>query len=346
MNPNSKNLSRTPVGVLGSGYFGTAIANLLAYNKDVIMYVYNYSTLTTIESTRLSAEQQLAPNILTTNSIQYVADNCELIFCIVPSEFFRSYIQKIAPFLKRNHILVHGTKGLEIDWPNRGELSRQNIFTMSEIISSETNIKSIGCISGPNLAKELAQKQPAGIVVASQYQNVIDSVREALHSHNFFVFDNKDMFGTELCGVLKNAIAIAVGFVSGLNYGYNTKGLLISRGLIEMIRIGKVLGADIKTFIGVAGIGDLVATCMSTNSRNHSLGYKLAMGHKLDDILANNSQAIEGLNTVKVIHSLAKNYNIKTTITETMYGLLYNNASIELTKQRLFQNIMTEGVDC
>jgi glycerol-3-phosphate dehydrogenase (NAD(P)+) len=346
MNPNSKNLYKRPVGVIGSGYFGTAIANLLAYNTDVIMYVYNDNTLELIKSTRISAEQQLSNNISITNSMQYIAEHSELLFCIVPSEFFKSYIKKVAPFLKQDHIIVHGTKGLEVNWPESGELSRKEIRTMSEIISSMTDIKNIGCISGPNLAKELAQKEPAGIVVASICQNVINKVREVLQSPNFLVFHTKDVLGTELCGVLKNAIAIAVGFITGLGYGCNTKGLVISQGLIEMIRIGRVLGADLNAFIGLAGIGDLVATCMSTNSRNHSLGYKLSTGYKLDYILNDKSQVIEGLNTVKVIHSLAKTYNIKTPITESMYGMIEKGISIEITKKRLLQNMMTaEDVD-
>lgn len=326
---NLKNLLNKPVGVLGSGYFGTAIANLLAHNAEVIMHVYSSDSLETIQKTGISAEQNLSEKITLTNSMQKIADECDVIFAIIPSEFFKSSIQQIAPYIKDNHIIIHGTKGLEVNFLNKENLSRENIRTMSEILSTETTCNKIGCISGPNLAKELAKGDPAGVVLASKNSEVLTIGKKYLGSPNFKVFNSTDIIGTELCGVLKNAIAIAIGFVSGMNYGYNTKGLIISLGLNEITLIGKKIGAESDSFIGVAGIGDLVATSFSTNSRNHSLGYKLATGHKLQDILNEKTQAIEGINTVKTLYFLAKNYHIDTPIISTLYKLLFENMSTE-----------------
>jgi glycerol-3-phosphate dehydrogenase (NAD(P)+) len=146
MNSILKNSSNRPVGVIGAGYFGTAIANLLAYNAEVLMYVYSDTALKAMQETRISAEQNLSRKVSLTNSMQKVALECEVIFIIVPSEFFKSYIQQLSPFLEKNHILIHGTKGLEVDYQDLDQFSRKNIRTMSEILSGETNCNKIGLL--------------------------------------------------------------------------------------------------------------------------------------------------------------------------------------------------------
>ena len=335
---SSKNTSNNLVGVIGAGGFGTAIANLLAHHADVLLYVRKKEVADLIDRTRVSAGQILAPNVIPTTSLEDVTKYCKVIFPIIPSQGFRQLLQQLSPLLCQDHILIHGIKGLDVRWSHNSdndhletlpELTRDQVKTMSELITAETKVTQVGCIAGPNLATELAQGQLAAVVVASTSKIVMKTGQKLLRNDNFQVYTNNDILGVELCGALKNIIAIGAGCLSGLGYGENAKAFLISRGLVEMVHIGKAMGASVQPFLGLAGIGDLVATCSTKVSRNYTVGYRLAQGETLSQILNTTHLTAEGVYTVKVIRSLIPYYKMRAPITEMMYRILFEGLSVQ-----------------
>jgi glycerol-3-phosphate dehydrogenase (NAD(P)+) len=347
----SKKLFDRQVGVIGSGNFGTVIANMLAENSRVLMYVRSQATLEVIQKTRQHRGQEIHPNVQPTMSLEEVAVACDVIFPIVPSQHFRAMMKDLAPFLKPYHILIHGTKGFDLKLPEGQtidtveKLSRQEVRTMSEVIKEESVVVRVGCLAGPNLSKELAQKQPGATVVASPFHEVIQIGKRLLKNDRFNVYENPDLVGIELAGIIKNIIAIASGALSGLGYGENAKGLLVSRGAVEMVYLGRALGGNTKAFLGVAGIGDLVTTCNSPMSRNFTVGYRLAKGEKLKDILADMEEIAEGVHTVKIAKKCADFYNVRALITETLYRVLFQNLSVRDALQYLMRYPLNVDID-
>ena len=257
MDMDSKIISEQPVAVLGGGSFGTAVANILAMNSKVMFYVRNQDSFEMMKAERRNNSIPIHENVHPTNDLEQTADQCSILFPVVPSSGFRDLIKQLSTHLHPYHLLIHGTKGLdlieEVDHTGDSPLSRNQVKTMSEVIQEESVVVQIGCLAGPNLAVELAKGQPAATVVASHYEQVIKDGQRLLRNNNFQVYGNSDLIGIELCGVLKNIIAIASGALSGLGFGENARALLISRGLIEMIHIGRVLGRRYKSIYGPCG---------------------------------------------------------------------------------------------
>lgn len=334
---NSKKASSNKVGVIGAGNFGTAVANLLAINNDVLLYTRKLVS----REEHAQKKAPLADNVQLTSDLKGVTERCDVLYLIVPAAVFREVTQQLAPFLREDHILIHGTKGLDVRWPegsrDTATLTREEVKTMGEILLEETCVQRIGCISGPNLAGELAERQPAATVLASTSDEVIRIGQKLLRSDLFQVYSSHDRFGTELCGVLKNIFAIVAGASRGLGHGENAKAFLISRGIVEMVYIGKALGATIKPFVGLSGIGDLVATCSSPLSRNHTVGYRLAKGEKLPDVLKSMGQVAEGISTVRVVRNLMKHYNMRVPITELTYRILFEDLDMNQALQYLMK---------
>ena len=329
---SSTNISHKFVGVIGAGSFGTAIANILAEKSRVLLYVRDKVKADIIKESGKIGTHELSDQIKITNEISDIGEQCEIIFPIVPSTNFRSMIKTLSPFLKPYHILIHGTKGLDFTAPEEGvksELSRAHVKTMSEVILEETSVLRVGCLAGPNLSKELEEKQPAATVIASRFEEVIDAGQKLLKNDRFLVYGSSDLIGIELCGVLKNIIAIGTGAVSGMGLGENSKAMLISRGMVEMIYIGNALGGNTKAFLGLAGVGDLVATCSSKLSRNFTVGYRLAKGETLDQIIASMEEVAEGVNTIRIIKQLSESYKIRVPITETLHKIIDGEMTIE-----------------
>ncbi|MFY0626973.1 MAG: NAD(P)-dependent glycerol-3-phosphate dehydrogenase [Reichenbachiella sp.] len=330
----SKNTPDRVVGVIGAGSFGTAVANILAQKSDVLLFVRDKEKALLIKETRLSSNQTLEESIEVITDLAEVGKRCEVIFPVVPSANFRQMIKELAPYLRPYHVLIHGTKGLDlnVDHLKKGSttvLTRDHVKTMSEVIREETPVLRVGCLAGPNLAKEIADRQPAATVVASHFEEVIDIGQRLLKNDRFLVYGNNDLIGIELCGVLKNIIAIGAGVVSGSGFGENTRSLLISRGMVEMIHIGNALGGNTKAFLGLAGVGDLVATCTSKLSRNFTVGHRLSQGETIEEIMSSMEEVAEGINTINIIHQLADNYNIRVPITETLYKILQGKMTVK-----------------
>lgn len=341
-----------PVGVLGAGSFGTAIANLLALNADVLLFSRKPEIVEAINQTHTHLGVSLSPRIRATGDLEELAKRCLLIYPIVPSNSFREMVQSLAPYLRPHHIVIHGTKGLDIRGMEEADLkrpgislSRQQVRTMSEVLMEESSVVRVGCLSGPNLAAEMMAGQPAATLVGSRFREVIQAGQSSLNSHKFHVFGSYDILGAELAGALKNIIALGSGVLGGLGWGRNIQGLLIARGLAEMIYFGKALGASSQAFVGVAGIGDLVATATSVNSRNYSFGLRLAKGETAEAIRTTMPELAEGVRTLHIAHALAKHYKLHVPITDTLYAVVFENFPIEKALEYLMAYPYSVDVD-
>ncbi len=330
-----KNTSNSkPIGVVGAGSFGTAVSNILAEkNQRVILYVRTPEKTKELNETRVSSGHQLNDRVEVTNDLQYIGSECDVIFPVVPSANFRAMMKQLSPFLRPYHILIHGTKGfdLNVDRSKISEhnpLSRDHVRTMSEVIKEESCVVRIGCMAGPNLAREISEKKPAATVIASHFDEVIRVGQQLLKNDRFLIYGSNDLIGIELCGILKNIIAVGAGTISGLDLGENAKALFISRGLVEMVHIGKTLGGNAQAFLGLAGVGDLVATSSSKLSRNFTVGTRLAKGENITDIIASMEEVAEGVKTINIINELSQTYKVRCPITETLYRIINNEMTV------------------
>ncbi|MEO9476541.1 MAG: NAD(P)H-dependent glycerol-3-phosphate dehydrogenase [Cyclobacteriaceae bacterium] len=328
----SKNTSK-PVGVVGAGSFGTAIANILAEKNDVILYAHRKEKADEISKSRKSAGQSLSENIEVSHDIEKVGRTCDVIFPIVPSANFRSMMKELSPYLKPYHILIHGTKGFDQNVGKakiggNNKLSREHIRTMSEVIIEESSVVRVGCLAGPNLARELSEHKPAATVVASHFDEVIRMGQSLLKNDRFLIYGSNDLIGIELCGILKNIIAVGAGTIAGLDLGENSRSLFISRGLVEMVHIGKALGGNAQAFLGLAGVGDLIATSASSLSRNYTVGYRLAKGESVAEIIESMEEVAEGVKTISIINEMSKTYKVRCPITETLYRIINGEMTV------------------
>lgn len=324
-----------PVGVIGAGSFGTAVANLLAENGEVLFYSRRQDAVDSINKDRINNGQTIHSNITATSNLEEIAERCYLLFPSVSSDVFRTVIKTMSPFLHPDHIMIHCTKGFDIKL-EKGKtildkdvkLQPSDIYTMSKVILEESCVKRVGCMSGPNLAREIADMHPAATVIASKFDEVIREGENAIRSKRLQVYGNHDIYAVELAGVLKNSMALAAGALGGLGYGQNAMAFLITRGMGEIIRLATAMGANKQTFLGLAGIGDLVATCTSPLSRNYTVGARLAKGETLEQIIASSTEVAEGIKTVSISKKLADATDIKVPIIQTIYRVLFENLNV------------------
>lgn len=326
MKETDDNLFRT-VGVIGAGSFGTAIANLLSENVNVLLYSRHDEQIKQINETHYTGSIQLSPRIQAIGDLEELTSTCRLIFPIVPSSTFREMMKGLAPYLRPYHFLIHGTKGFDLTGDTEKNIHPSQVHTLSEVITQESVVIRTGCLGGPNLAAELHEGQPAATVIGSRFEEVIDVGRRVLQSSRFHVFGTHDILGAELAGALKNAIAIGSGVLAGLGLGKNMQALLITRGLTEMIYFGKALGATPHAFLGTAGIGDLIATATSEKSRNFSLGFRLAAGETLRTVQSEMPELAEGVRTLRTIRDVGRYYKINTPITNLLYRVVFDGLS-------------------
>jgi len=346
-----RNLSEKPVGVIGAGNFGSAIANILSSQTKVLLYARDEKIVNHILDKRENRGHTFNANVTPTNDLALLASQCDVIFPIVPSAHFRGMMKTLSPYLHPYHILIHGTKGFDLKIPegqtleNIKTLSRDQVKTMSEVIREESVVVRVGCLAGPNLSKELALRQPSATVVASPFHEVIQIGKKLLRNDRFQVYGNNDLVGVEMAGVLKNIIAIASGALSGLGFGENAKGLLISRGAVEMIYLGRALGGNTKAFLGLAGIGDLVTTCNSPMSRNFTVGYRLAKGETLTQILSGMEEVAEGINTIRIVKKCADYYKVRAPITDRLYKVLFEGMTVPEALEHLMRYPLDVDID-
>ncbi|MEY2905097.1 MAG: hypothetical protein RJA52_1113 [Bacteroidota bacterium] len=311
-------MEKIKVGVLGAGSFGLAISQLLSFNSEVLLYSRN-------EISFQPSQSNFLQKIKFTSDPEEVTEKCRLIFPIVPSSVFRELMKNFGPHLKPYHFLIHGTKGFDVQWPDDRIITRKNVATMSEVIHQETCVTRVGCLSGPNLAVEIIAGQPTATLIGSKFKEVIEVGKKVLQSPKFHVFGSNDILGAEVAGALKNVIAIGSGILTGKGLGKNLQAMLITRGLTEMVYFGKAFGATNAAFFGTAGIGDLVATATSQNSRNFTFGFLLGQGKNKEEIEKEMPELAEGVGTLQVAVGLAKFYNLKIPIIETIYKIVFEN---------------------
>lgn len=315
-------------GVIGVGSFGTAIANLLALNTDVLVFSRRKEVVDSINQKHLHNGVKLSTRIIATDSLEEISKQCTLIFPVVPSDKFRVMMQKLGPHLRPYHILIHGTKGFDLKDITLEDITKNkvlpaNICTMTEVILQESSVRRVGCLAGPNLAKEIMEGQPTATVIASHFDEVKELGKERLNSKLFHVFGSHDLLGAELAGALKNVIAVGSGLLRGYGLGKNIQAMLISRGLAEMVYFGQKIGAESSAFLGTAGIGDLVATATSKNSRNFTFGFRLGQGESLEEIRKTTTELAEGVRTLKITNFLADHFRLHAPITRMLYKIVY-----------------------
>ena len=317
--------SDSKIAVLGGGSFGTVLANLAARNcSEVTLYVRAEDQARAMNSTRMNPnyvkDLVLDSKIRAVSTYEKVFDReQDLVIFALPSHATRQQAKVVAPFLSGSEIVLHATKGIE----------EQSLKRISQVLTEELPILRIGAISGPNLAGEIAKGEPAATVVASPFEEVIAAGERVLSTPEFRVYTTHDLVGVEWGGTLKNIFAIASGILESKGLGWNTKSLLLSRGLAEMVRFGVAMGATPETFLGLSGMGDLIATCSSSQSRNFRVGYHLAKGEKLQDVLEELGQVAEGVRTTKIVFEFARSRNVEMPITEVVYRIIEGNWTVE-----------------
>jgi len=306
--------------VLGDGGWGTALAILLARKKySVKLWGAFPGYLQFVKKKRENVK--FLPGIKIPRSLGLVDDlagavnRAELIVLAVPTQYARSVLKKLKQYNLGSTNFLSVAKGIECKTTKR----------VSEIINDELGGVRLAVLSGPNIAYEVVRAIPSAAVCASTSRNLAAKIQNIFMTQTFRIYTHDDLTGVELAGALKNIIAIACGISDGLGFGTNTKAALLTRGLSEITRLGLLMGADYKTFSGLSGMGDLVTTCFSPNSRNRWLGEQLGKGKKLKTILNRTEMVIEGVNTTKSAIKLAKRYKVEMPITTEVFKVLYQN---------------------
>ncbi|MBA4146591.1 MAG: NAD(P)-dependent glycerol-3-phosphate dehydrogenase [Verrucomicrobia bacterium] len=317
------------IAVIGAGAWGTALANLLAQNNHrVTLWAHNAARADEIRET--GRNERYLPGIDLSSALEAEANlqkavsgaDCAVI--ALPSKAFREVTAQLADFAG---IAVSVTKGIEFE----------SGLTMSGILR-ETMPRAIpAALSGPTLAAEVARGFPAAIVAAADQESTARQVQDAFHRPNFRVYTCNDLPGVELGGALKNVIAIAAGMCDGLGFGDNSKAALVTRAIAEIRRLGVVCGARTETFSGLSGLGDLMVTCFSRLSRNHTFGERIGRGEKVETLMESAITIAEGYPTARSAHRLAQKMNVETPIIEEVYATLYENKPIRQALQELMQ---------
>ena len=310
----------TRVAVFGTGSWGTAFAAVLAdAGSQVQMWGRRAELVDEINQSHVNSgylpDLVLPGSISATTDPREAVNGVEIVVLAIPSQMLRENLGQWADFLPRHGAVVSLMKGVELGTTKR----------MSEVIAEVGHVapERIVVVSGPNLAMEIAAKQPAATVAACLDESMAERVAAACAAPYFRPYTNTDVVGTELGGAVKNVIALAVGMAEGMGMGDNTKATIITRGLAETVRLGVALGADPATFSGLAGVGDLIATCMSPLSRNHTFGVKLGRGMSVQEVVAASRQTAEGVKSCQSILELARHHGIDVPIIENVAAVVH-----------------------
>jgi glycerol-3-phosphate dehydrogenase (NAD(P)+) len=323
------------IGVVGAGSWGTAVAHHLALKGiGVDLWVRERDVFHQIRDRRMNDTFlpgiRLSKKIEPVQSFRQVAREKDLVLIVVPSHVFRNTLRKLAPYLLAEAPLLVGTKGIE------GE----TLMTMSQVVKSvipEYGSDRFACLSGPSFAREVCEKHPTAVTLASSNKGLARSLQKLFSTEYFRVYTTTDVIGVELGGALKNVIAIGAGVSDGLGFGSNARAALITRGAAEIARLGVSLGAEPVTFAGLAGIGDLILTCTGDLSRNRMVGLKIAQGMPIDKIISSMKMVAEGIKTSLSAYRLAKKMGIEMPITAEVYHIIYKGKD----PRRAVKDVMT-----
>lgn len=309
------------VGILGGGSWGTTVASLVARNAPATLWARDAATVDEINSRHTNEKYlpgaTLSKKLVASSDLADIVSNADVLIVGVPSNGFRSVLEDVKPHIRAWVPLISLTKGLESGTQMR----------MTEIINEVLPGHPRGVLTGPNLAREIMAGQAAASVIAMEDSTIVKELQAVFNSGLFRVYTNDDLIGCELGGVLKNIIAIAVGMGDGQGAGDNTRSALITRGLSEITRLGVAMGGQAETFAGLAGMGDMIATCVSPQSRNRHVGVELGKGRSMDEILAEMLMVAEGVKSAPAVIALGKKYNVDMPIANDVYRVLQGESS-------------------
>jgi glycerol-3-phosphate dehydrogenase (NAD(P)+) len=319
------------ISVIGAGSWGTTLACLLSQKGyEVTLWVHERELADIIDRTRINStylpEIPIPDTVRITNDVGDAVKKARYLLNAVPAQYTRSVFQEAASHIKEKNLIVSASKGIE----------RGSLLTVSSILKEITN-QPVAVLSGPSFAKEVIKKLPTAVTIATDIKNDGLILQEIFNINNFRVYTHDDIIGAELGGALKNVMAIAAGIADSLGLGNNARASLITRGLVEMTRLGVAMGAKERTFSGLSGIGDLVLTCTSPLSRNYTVGTKLGQGMKLREILNQTKSVAEGVTTAESAYELSKKYNIEMPIVDQIYRVLYKDKEPALAVKDLME---------
>ena len=328
------------VSVLGAGSWGTALAVVLQDNHhDVTLWSIDPKEVEMISTKREQVDKlpgvHIPEEIGVTNDLAEAMKGREMLVLAVPSIFVRSTSKSMAPYVEDNQIIVNVAKGIE----------ESTLMTMTDVIEDEIKNARVGVLSGPSHAEEVGRRIPTAVVCSAKEKATAEIIQDAFMNSRFRVYINPDMVGIELGAALKNVIALAAGVVDGMGYGDNTRAALLTRGIAEIGRLGIAMGGRPETFAGLSGIGDLIVTCTSRHSRNHSAGYLIGQGKTYQEAMDEVKMVVEGVYSAKAALALAKKYNVSVPITEQVNRVLFEGVSVEEAVPCLLNRNRTSETD-
>ncbi len=329
-----------PVAVLGAGSWGTALALLLCRNGHEVR-LWGHETDHVAALARDRENRAFLPGFELPNNLTPTADLADAltaaigVLVVVPSQFFGSVLAQAAPHIAPDLGLAWATKGFE---PNTGRL-------LSTVAAETLGPRPLGILSGPSFAAEVARGLPTAVAIAASSPQYAKQLADLMHGQRFRTYTQGDLIGVQVGGAAKNVIAIATGIADGLGFGANTRAALISRGLAEMIRLGDALGARRETFMGLAGLGDLVLTCTDDQSRNRRLGLALAAGRTAQQAMATIGQEVEGVVTARAVHAMAATHGVEMPISSEVFSVLYEGRTPTEATQRLLERASKSELD-
>ncbi|NBC48692.1 MAG: NAD(P)H-dependent glycerol-3-phosphate dehydrogenase [Gammaproteobacteria bacterium] len=328
------------IAVIGAGSWGTALAVLLAGNgHQVSLWSHDAEQVSALirdrENRSFLAGIALPNRIAPTDSLEEALDEASAVLIAVPSQFFADVVGQLAPFLSPGLGVIWATKGFD---PDSGRL-------LHEVVQDLAGARELAVLSGPSFAKEVAQGLPTAVTLAASSMAFADRCAELVRSERFRAYTHDDLIGVQVGGAAKNVLAIATGIADGLGFGANTRAALITRGLAELIRLGRALGARKESFMGLAGLGDLVLTCTDDQSRNRRLGLALAHGERASSAIAAIGQEVEGVVTARAVHRIAREHQIEMPISEQVHAVLYEGQTPAAATRELLERAGKSELD-
>ena len=317
-------------GLLGGGSWGTTVAALVAKNAPITLWARDQATVDEINATHTNKkylpDAKLPDSLIATTSIEEAVASMDVIIMGIPSQSFRGVLEQIKPYVRPWVPVISLSKGLELSTRKR----------MTELIEEVLPGHPVGVLTGPNLAREIMAGYAAASVIAMEDEIIVKELQKLFHSGLFRVYTNHDVIGCELGGVLKNIIAIATGMGDGQGAGENTRSAVITRGLAEITRLGVAMGGEPQTFAGLAGTGDLIATCTSAQSRNRTVGYELGKGRKIKEITDEMFMVAEGVKSAPAVMALAEQYGVDMPIAREVYQVVQDKS----TARKAFRGLL------
>jgi glycerol-3-phosphate dehydrogenase (NAD(P)+) len=318
------------ITLLGGGSWGTALAKLLSENgHKVTVWLRDDNQCRELTQTKVNKKYlpkvRIPDNILFTSNINEAVKDAEILLLVTPTQMIRGVLKQINDEYKDNKIIINASKGIEIGTMN----------LVSDIVDEETKNSAFAVLSGPSHAEEVGLSMPTAITIACNNKDVAEEIQDIFMSSYFRVYTNEDVIGAELGGALKNIIALGAGISDGVGYGDNAKAALMNRGIVEIARLGIAMGADVHTFYGLSGIGDLIVTCTSRHSRNWNAGYLIGQGLTKDEAIKKIGMVVEGIPTTYAAYELSKKLKVDMPIVDAMYDVVENNADVKEAVNKL-----------